>query len=318
MLPDEGATAAGTHFAPATKCCTYVPIIPNFLVGRVLRDEGAGVETVRARIARRSAVTPLGLSRTRAYETLYDRGGDASFGRARSMRCPHYLEEAGGSCGMWASRTAVCATWFCKHVRGATSSRFWASVRDLLARVERELAIWCLIQLDVEPAVMQHLLRESTRGPALRPDEIDDHGDPMHRELWGKWAGDEEQLFRACGDLVSPLGWDDVDRVVGPEVRSRAAVLRSSHAAYLTQSRPVRPRTAAFRVLEGDREVVRLVTYSNNDPLELPRILVEALHEFDGRPLGESLASLREERGLALEEALVSRLVDFEVLTDRA
>src|ERR1700719_3036940 len=51
-------------FDPGVKCCTYVPVLANFLVGQVLADPddrtAVGRASVEARIAKRTAVTPLG------------------------------------------------------------------------------------------------------------------------------------------------------------------------------------------------------------------------------------------------------------------
>ena len=64
------------------------------------------------------------------------------------------------------------------------------------------------------------------------------------------------------------------------------------------------------------RETVRLVTYSDYDPIELPRVLVDELHHFDGRATTETLDELERESGLRLDPALVRKLVDFRVLCD--
>src|SRR4051812_29785332 len=93
--------AVGEFFDPHTKCCTYVPELFNFLVGRVLADESAdpvarrGRKSVVKRIRDADGVTPLGLGRPRAHLSLYRQSSDA-FGHAQSMRCPHYVDEAGG------------------------------------------------------------------------------------------------------------------------------------------------------------------------------------------------------------------------------
>lgn len=116
-----------SFFDPQVKCCTYLPELPNFLVGRILADEdpalAVGRATVEKRLQAGVAVTPLGLDRTPFYDLLYQHA-DTAFGRSHTLRCPHYIEE-GGLCGIWQHRNSVCATWFCKHVRGAMGFRFW-------------------------------------------------------------------------------------------------------------------------------------------------------------------------------------------------
>src|SRR5215813_7928721 len=47
-------TGSAHFFNPRTKCCTYLPELPNFLVGRILADSdpqsAAGRATVEARL----------------------------------------------------------------------------------------------------------------------------------------------------------------------------------------------------------------------------------------------------------------------------
>src|SRR5437762_124874 len=106
----------------------------------------------------RVGVTPLGLGRPPVHLLLYGHGAPRGFGRAKTLRCPHYRADAGGACGIWRHRNAVCATWFCKHVRGGTGQRFWRSLEQLLSIAERELSRYCLLQVDVEAEMLARLL----------------------------------------------------------------------------------------------------------------------------------------------------------------
>src|SRR5262245_25747140 len=109
------------YFDPEIKCCTYLPPLPNFLVGRIPADDredmAHGCSSVDARLIAGVEVTPLGFGVPAPYTLLYGNARDA-FGRARGLRCPHYVSE-GGKCGIWRHREAICATWFCKRERGA-------------------------------------------------------------------------------------------------------------------------------------------------------------------------------------------------------
>src|SRR5947208_9693702 len=77
--------AAAPFFDPSTKCCTYLPVLPNFLVGRMLTDDSPeftrGRVTLEARLAEGIAVTPLGIGRGAEYELLYATSGKSFFGR---------------------------------------------------------------------------------------------------------------------------------------------------------------------------------------------------------------------------------------------
>ena len=116
--PSEGET--GFFYSPSTKCCTYLPELANFLVGRILSDgdpeAAAGRATIEARIAKGVGVTPLALHRTPGTTLLY-RASPGSLARPSRCAAPHYLED-GGRCGVWRHRESTCATWFCKYGRG--------------------------------------------------------------------------------------------------------------------------------------------------------------------------------------------------------
>jgi hypothetical protein len=200
------------YFNPRVKCCTFLPHLRNFLVGRILLDPdpamARGQRSVEARIAAGSGVTPLGLGRS-GTSPASDEG--SGFGRDEALLCPHYVREGGGLCGIWPHREATCATFFCKHDRGAVGAAFWQALRRLLEAVEQSLAWHCVEALDVGRAV-------------------------------------------------------------------------------------------------------RLVTYSGDDPLIVPRELHDVLPRFEGFSMNDALARLREEAGLEIDPAAVRRLIDFDVL----
>ena len=92
MCAPAGAPAdvSDVFFDPRTKCCTYIPTLVNYLVGRLLADEdpafAAGRATVEARLRAGVAVTPLGLEQTPTFAALYESTALNSFGRSPSLR----------------------------------------------------------------------------------------------------------------------------------------------------------------------------------------------------------------------------------------
>jgi hypothetical protein len=306
-------------FDPVTKCCTYVPYLPSFLVGAILADDSvppSAASALRARIAAGDAVTPLGVGRTLPERALYDRPGFA-FGRERTVRCPYQVD--GGMCGVWKHRNSVCSTWFCKHVRGGTGRRFWVLVHLLLERVEAALARHCAVELGIDGAALAKLLSPLVEravprvvdgsGPAAYGDDAPD--------VWGDWEWRVEAYFLACAEIVRPLAWRDVVAIGGSEVRMAERAVRDAFARMVAGTSsgemPERLVPAALRVRAIDAELDRVWTYSPYDSLDLPRALTSALHVFADRSVPEALEELGA-RGVAADEALVSKLVDFEVL----
>jgi hypothetical protein len=314
---DDDPAPPDHRFDPQVKCCTYQPVIPNFLVGRVLADDSPdaakGRDTVVARIAAGIAVTPLGLGKTKPYALVYEHGEDL-FGRALAMRCPHYVESTGGTCGIWRSRNAVCATWFCKHDRGAIGRRFWHALLDTLAFVENALALWCALEAGIEATALQQMRLDQTRSQTkVSTSDLDASG-LQQRALWGRWLGREHELFADAATRVDALAWADVERIAGVEVAARLAALRSYQRALLDNRLPLRLRSRAYRVIGGTRDEVRVETYSRFDSLGMPRVVLEVLPHFDGVTTDEALAALPEAAGVELDRELLARLVDFELL----
>jgi hypothetical protein len=56
------------------------------------------------------------------------------------------------------------------------------------------------------------------------------------------------------------------------------------------------------------------VGYSGLDPIEIPRILLDALPSFDGRPTAEVLRRVERDLGIRIEDDLVRRLTDLSLL----
>jgi len=311
MLPSPDSPPEATYFYPATKCCTCQPNIPNFLAGRILSDLdpsiAEGRRALEQRIATRVAVTPSRVGAGGAFELLY---GSIPFGRAPALRC-RYLTPEGG-CGVWTHRPGVCATWFCKHVRGATGLRFWKLAGKLLREVEQDLALWCLAELRAGSGEVGEL------APQAKPDvsELDGKMDwPRYRKLWGEWAGREIAFYQACAGLVEPLRWEQVEQVCGPRVRILAELARDAYAHLGSEAIPERLRLGEFRVTGAKDGTYRVTAYHPYDPLLMAESLARVLCYFDGRPTQEALEAILVEQGIRLNPSLIRRMVDFGILT---
>jgi hypothetical protein len=314
----------GFFFDPGIKCCSYIPELANFAVGRILNDAdpamAKGCETLEARLATGVATTPLGVGRHPTFQMMYEHVTSvAGFGRSRTIRCPHYLEEGGGSCSIWRHRESTCTTWFCKHVRGAVGQHFWGTLQQLLASIERDLARWCVLELDLGQEALSRLFCSPT---SLRPSDpvreghLDGVPDPaIHKANWGNWAGRERDFYQECGRLVGELEWSRVLDICGPDVRAAAHLTVDAFEQLLSRKVPEHLRVNTFTMLQAGPGFTRVQSYSNCDPIDVPRAVMDVLHCFDGRPTDEVIQSIAIERGVRIEPSLVRRLADFRILT---
>lgn len=296
------AVPEGYRFRADAKCCTYVPAIVNFLVGALLRDlpQGPGRTSLELRVAN-GVRTPHGLDVTdderQRYAVVVE---NDTFGRDPNLRCPHYIHEAGGLCGVWRHRNAVCATWYCKHDRGATGQRFWRAVEAMLTLVERELSHWCACQV---------LFHRTPPGPAPDPDPDSDDTPEWHR-----WSHHAAAYYREAAALVDELTWPEVQTIAGPDLEPLLHEVRAAYAAIHTEAPSPPPLVPGLvRISRRGPTTTRVVTYSDSDAIDLPSELLALLPRFDGRPTELVLTEIARD-GIVLTPALVARLVDFAVL----
>lgn len=307
-------------YDPRVKCCSYTPTLWNFLTGALLADRTpgtrAGRATVERRIAAGVAVTPLGLGQPPAYAAVYD-SAHAAFGRSHTLRCPHFLED-GGRCGVWRARESTCATYFCKLERGAVGERFWRRLQHLLALAERQVAVWCVRELDPGEGALAALFPPFA-DPAPPPGaaELDGRVTAERRALlWGRWLGREGEFFERSAGLVEGLAWADVVRLAGPELELSARLARTAFEALVTPAVPVRLTRGPLTLTPQPDGATLVTTYSPLDPLRLSPAVLEILPYFDGRTVRAARQAIRRELGYEVDTALVQRLADFGVLRE--
>lgn len=323
MLPADGeAPVSQVYFKSDARCCTFLPRLPNFIAGRILDCKAAGADSGRSTVLKRMEdkriVTPLGLTTTPDYDKLDMKTKEEAFGRVRSQVCPHFDHEAGDRCAIWRHRHSMCATWFCKHDRGAVGRRFWQSLRHLLKTVEDQLSVWCLVQSGLENRALSRLLSEIAdpeEPKALKPADLDAPNDPQQYEAyWGSWTGREAAFYIQCSRRVSKLTWAEVVSICGPTLSLRTRLLQQAFNDLLSQKLPRRLQTGEFNLMPVNDKMDCITAYSGYDRLNIPKVLVQVLHEFNGRTTQEALEIIQEKYKLALNESAVRRLADFEIL----
>lgn len=304
----EHACKSDIVFLPNTKCCTFTPELPNFLVGAVLAD--ASPEAAAGRVAfergalARGVINPLGVFPSTEYSRLYSFNKN-NFGRLENLLCPYYMAEEGGLCAIWKHRNGRCSTWFCKHERGSVSVVFWKYIDRLLSAVETALARWCLLKMDLGSRALAELIPAS--------------GDPIKRSsVWGNWAGREREFFMECASAVEALSWKEVWNITGPEIHVLARLTADSFREWQNPRIPERLRYIVWKVEHYGNLEYRVWGYSKFDPIDLSYAILEALPLFDGtRSTAENVARIESEFGIQLDNALLQKLCDVRILVER-
>ena len=285
-LPPEGP------FDAAVRCCTYHPTIAPHFAGGILRDGGAGGAIVRARIAARTGVTPLGILPSPEYAAARERVDPRdAFGHARELLCPFYDD---ATCVVWRHRGAACAVFHCKFDRGAIGASLWNLVAVAFNVIERALGRWLLQHQRLPAAACDALLREP--------------GDPeLYARAWGAWRFREQEYFLEATRLVEPLSWAEVAQLGADEDLARlGAALRGAVERFDDLRLPGRVRRGEGIVVQlGRPGVARL--RNATAPLDLLDVPDEVARRLEA--LGE--APLRD---LQLEDALARKLLDWHAL----
>lgn len=315
----QRSNGASHRFHPSTKCCTYHPKLPNYLVGALLSDPDpkmqVGQRRVQERIALGHSATPQWLRTPAKYEVLYNSGRDV-FGRAPSLKCPYYDSDVGG-CSIWAYREAVCSTYFCQYVAGADGLNYWMSVKTYLGLVERVLSQYALYTLDPKLGLASMQARQRTAGSLtlaeleeLAMDEAD------RRALWGEWVGREMELYRETYAIVAALDQDGLSKLLGFEgsILARAVTdcLDRANDARLPAYLQLNPNVTVRYLDDGS---VGLASYSEFDAVALPRAALPLLAEFDGkRPATSVRQALREQQETDFDDDILLILMRQRIL----
>lgn len=305
------------YFNPQTKCCTYVPYLANFLIGRILQEPDAtkvpGRNLLQERLAKKIALTPLGLGRGAEFFEAYPQAVDAGeFGQDLGLRCPYYLHEQGGLCGVWQHRNAVCATWFCKHERGEPGMLFWRSVQELFSLAEKQLAFWCMQKVNPSTEALTHLnFPQEQESVSLYEREL---SEADYRLIWGDWWGREASYFVECAKIAENVSWPELLVIGGREVVAKAAEVRQAWRRLNSTGLPEFLEQGKYKLVSRDT-TVWLQTYRKYDLLELPPAVFDSLPIFAPEtPTTEVLAKLKNEQGLSISAELLQQLLDHAVL----
>ncbi len=316
----ESVDGVSRLFRPDTKCCTYYPKLPNYLVGALLADErdelGEGRRRMEEKISSRMGVSPQWVRPSARYNLLY-RNSRQFFGRALSMRCPYYEEQQGG-CTIWPYREAVCSTFFCKYVAGADGRKLWMTLKTYLALAEIQLSRYAVLQLLPEYILAGKDKPELSETPTV--EDLDDKPLPEkeYAALWRKWAGRESEFYRACYDIVRGLSPEQFEKILGLDGTIELAVLAKSHRDVVAPDLPrvlkLNPEATVKWLADGS---VALGAYSEYDAIALPGVAYSLLVEFTGRePVGEVRKRLRAEKQADLHEDILLELYRHRILME--
>jgi hypothetical protein len=315
---DAASPVAMEYFRPDTKCCTYFPQLPNYLVGAILSDPSPdseeGKRRIREQIRGRMGATPHYLSRPRKMSLILQ-NYSAGFGRAQSLRCPYFdLENPEKSCTIWRHRETICMTYYCKYVGGQRGFDFWVSFKNYLGYVQRKL-----VKVAAN-AVDENVVEPKFSGSELTLEDIEDlpPKDTDYARWWGTWVGREEEFYVKCHEWLKSTTAEEFAVNIDKDEHGKryfedVIAKYEKHQSKLLPANLVRNgRMREAHV--GDKVVV--TTYHRYDSFALDKDLYEVVGLFRAdETLEQNIARLKAE-GIELAPDLIEYLFAAGVLVE--
>lgn len=138
------ACGENSVYSSKTKCCTYYPFIPNYMLGCILsKNEKASIK-IKNYIELKKYILPIGLCAPESYQYKYTHKVKADFGNNISLLCPFYEN---GGCQVWAQRNSECISFQCYSSYGERGLRFWQLLGDYLNALEMYMTRNLLIKM---------------------------------------------------------------------------------------------------------------------------------------------------------------------------
>jgi len=319
MLPDPTNEHPGPDltYSPASKCCTYFPDIPNYLVGAILAETDPTYQDAQTRlknqIRAKISTSPFGLERPRKYTVLVHNTPDF-FGKSQLLICPFFASDH-GRCTLWPYLTATCRTWFCKYDRGQEGLEFWRDLRAYWDYLQKILSRYVLHQFEFAP---ERILRSSRNPMALTVEELDGRAQSpeQYAQAWGSWVDREEEFYQKAFEQVSALTPEIFNTLIGIGHTIRLNQVMVRHEKMINPDPPpYLKRNPDMRVQKTRHGTYIVSAYLPRDAVELTQRLYAVLDYFDGRlPVDAVIQSLAQQQQMIPDADLLLSLYHLRIL----
>lgn len=303
-------------FSPETKCCTFIPRVPNYFAGAVFTDKETktGGDLLRIRIRGKRGIFPQGIYPDKKYSLLYEFGRKNGFGKSSLLKCPYYVQGE-FNCSLWKYRESICATWFCKYLGGETGRTFWNGMRDLFKLVQDKMIEHAIRELGLT------VIPPFGDDEQLSAEDLDDL--PMHRleyqRRWQQWEGREEEFYISCFKIISRIEVQDFNLIMGPEYSEHLIPLEEIYHRMLNipEILQVNPEYVFEESLPDQYRIRLRSLIDRNDTVityafDVPKSVIDAFRS--GKITDKVLENLAEKNGILLGKDLIIALFQHGIL----
>lgn len=309
MLSDTENMQGREYFSKISKCCTYQPNIPNYLVGNILKyGNPEGKKLIREYIGNGVGVSPKGLTAGETYKLLYEKGKKFAFGKSEKLICPFYDKEK-GNCNIWNARPAVCSTFFCRHNKGYKGEDFWYAVRKYLLNTEDCLSDYALFK----NGIITKLNREDNNHSDLYYYEIDGKKPPDYIEVWGEFEGREQEFYIQSFELVKNISNKEFKKIAGIKNKLFLEIVAEKYSQMFDDKLPQFLKfnnEANITSLPGDNFIIS----AGKGSFEIQKDYLDLLFEFTGNKKTDDIIQEYKNTGSEIEKELLFDFINYRLL----
>lgn len=205
MTPIKRGARAKVTYEGHLKCCTFEPMLPNYLVGELLGDRPS--HQVIQKMENKGEAIPIALLPHPEYRNKFNKRKPSDFGNREDLLCGYYDSEK-QNCSIWRNRGSVCTTFFCMSDAGARGMTFWKLFGDYLHHVEMCLSEEAMVHLDFSPRQVSEQLDvmvPAKKAKALTSKEL--------KKLWNSYDGKE--FYLKASKWVRGLTREQMPEILG-------------------------------------------------------------------------------------------------------
>ena len=294
QVPTEKfANCADCHLCKTTKtshylakCCTYHPILPNYIVGGILSDDESSLEEGQARIQKKVSskvgVTPYGIIAPREFKDLItQRRKEGKLfildeDERKKLTCP-YLDN--GHCTIWKYRSELCMTFFCHSVGGRFGSQYWNDMFHFITEMERKLSIYAIMEVgypetkvNFRAEKIKEMWMHNPKGQFLERN---------YKTVWDQWVDNEINFYKECYKVIQSLDHEKTMKILGWESEQQ---LNKANALLGLFKENIVPDYLVYSTSNtlDESDPARVILENNKHKLPMNRRRYLGLKQFDG------------------------------------
>jgi Fe-S-cluster containining protein len=194
------------------KCCTFWPVIPNYIVGAILQSKDEkykeAQEIILKHIQQHRWNLPIGLIAPSDYQVDFKKKKTEIFGRDEKFLCPYY-SKSGNNCSLWLYRGSVCTSFFCHSSYKKKGQNFWHKYENYFSYLEMGISQEILVYKDYSPRDV------SDQVDMLMLEKKIKLTDEKYKKIWKHNFGREREFYIEAAQFADAMPKSQVNEILG-------------------------------------------------------------------------------------------------------